>query len=156
MNYVTKHSFNGDQAAVFTAIESILLPNGFCLLKSDARALEFKGGGMQSTRENPLRGATHLLFRIRGNKLHLQAQLGGVRFMILFLCLFPFLLGAGLTFLPALTSGQGMAAVNFKVLYSVAAWVVISPLMSIWIRKRTIGSLEDLLSNAILVAERNT
>ena len=155
MTYTSKHRYTGDTDAAFAAIEATLLPNGFRIVEKGPRSLTVTGRGMQSTKQSPLRGATRLHIEHRGGHLHLEAYLGGVRFMTLFVCLFPVLLFVGLTFLIPLLSGQGLAGVDFRVLYGAAVWVVIGPVIAISIRKRTAHALEDLLANAVTLGSRS-
>lgn len=154
MNYSTARKFSGQEALAFSAIEATLLPNSFRITRSEASLLELKGRGMQSTKEDPVRGATVVLVEARDGFLHLNARLGGVLFMVIFVCLFPVLLTGSFAVAPMIKSGGGIASLSTEALYGMAVWSVLGPLMGLWIRHRTIESLRAMLENAIVCAGR--
>ena len=154
MQYSTKRRYSGNESAAFSAVESTLLPNGFRIIHSGPTRLELKGRGMQSTKENPVRGATEISVETAGGSLRLNAKLGGVRFMAFFVCLFPLLLWGSFAVTGLLKSGDGGSVFEAKALYGAAVWLVIGPLMTVWIRKRTISALDDMMDNAVVSAGR--
>lgn len=155
MHYTSQHRFAGDTDKAFAAIETMLMPNGFRITDRGPRSISLQGRGMQSTKESPLRGATRIHIEQKGGHLRLDAFLGGVRFMMLFVCVFPVLLFLGMTLLPPLIAGHGWQAIDFKPLLGGVAWLIIGPAMSVWIRKRTTNALEDMLNNAAVVGDRS-
>jgi hypothetical protein len=102
MHFSAKRQFQGTNATAFSTIESILLPNNFRLIKSEPSRLKMAGRGMQSSKENPVRGATEVVIEARAGQL----------------------------------------------------WLVLGPLMGLWIRRRTIQALEDMLDSAVASAGR--
>ncbi len=154
MHYCTEREFSGQEALAFSSIEATLLPNSFRITRSEVSLVELKGRGMQSTKEDPVRGATVVEVEARGGVLYLNARLGGVLFMVLFVCLFPVFLIGGLAIAPLFESGGGVASLNKEALSGMAIWAVVGPLMGFWIRHRTIVSLNDMLENAIVCAGR--
>jgi len=65
MRYSTKRQFAGDASVAFSAVEATLLPNGFRIAETHPHQLVLKGPGMQSTKENPVRGATEIVVEAR-------------------------------------------------------------------------------------------
>lgn len=104
---------------------------------------------MNSSKENPLRGASEILVEISGGKIHLDANLGGVKFMILFLMTFPILMVGFIVGASFFSSGWETELKEIQTWYVPAFWMVVSPLFSIWVRKRTVNALDDLLGNAV-------
>ena len=154
LNYSTRREFNGDEPLAFETIQSILLSNGFRLIESTQRAMKLKGRGMQSTKENPLRGATEISVDIREGELLLSARLGGVRFMVFFVMLFPLAMFGFFALAPYIAGGWEADIQQGEPWYGLVAWLVLSPLLSLWIRKRTVTALDDLLENAVVRAAR--
>jgi hypothetical protein len=150
------------QAALVT-----LTNNGFAITDRQRDSVSLSGPGLNSTRQNPLLGASQIELSIRGNELKVNAQLGGVDSMQRFLMRFPFLLGMGLGLMfcvvGGFTFGQ-LFGVRFGVpwapgwkwilismgigLLPVIPWLVLSPLISQSIRKRTQRALDVLVNNA--------
>jgi hypothetical protein len=151
------------EAAVATCIY-----NGFELVQRDAISAVLTGPGMYSTHQNALLGATKVTLQLRDHALEAAAELGGVDFMRRFLMRFPFLLGLGLGLLFAVVGGLHFGRQNgigFGVPWApgwrwlvvafggamlpVTPWLVLSPLMSRMILKRTQRALEVLVRNAV-------
>lgn len=75
-----------------------LTNNGFAIVKRDGKSVDLTGPGLNSTRQNPLLGASRIHLELHGHELSLEAELGGVETMRRFLMRFPFMLGLGLYF----------------------------------------------------------
>ncbi len=155
MQYSAKRRFTGDQAVAFSAIEATLLPNGFRVVDTSPHRRILKGPGLQSTRENPVRGATKVVVEVEGETLRLRAELNGVLFMALFVCIFPLSLWAGFAVAGLLSSAESASPLSGKALVGAAVWVVVGPALALWIRRRTIRALDDMLNNAVVFAVRN-
>ena len=155
MHYSIRREFTGSESAALSAIESILLSVNFRIVESSASRLALVGRGIRSTKENPLRGATEIEVETKSGSVSLNAKLGGVRSMALFVCSFPVLLWAILAISASLKSGDAAAVMNGKALIGAAVWLVIGPVLAVWIRRRTIDSLEDMLENALALAKRS-
>lgn len=155
MRYAATRAHSGSAASALKIVEETLLPNGFRIVEAGASRLELKGPGMRSSKENPLRGATRVVVDAHDGVLHLDASLGGVVWLSLFVCLFPpaLWLILGLAALARPESGEGLLA--SKSLYGVGIWLVLGPAMSFWFRKRTIDALETMLINAAIGSGRN-
>ncbi len=144
-----------------------LANQGFAISDRTMNSVTLNGPGLNSTRQNPLLGATKITLTINGKNLDADAELGGVERMQRFLTRFPFLLGLVLGLLFGVGGGvlfgqlfgvgfgvpwaQGwqwlVAAICFAML-PVAPWLFISPLMSRSIQKRTEHAIATLVHNA--------
>jgi len=124
----------------FSSVESTLLPNGFRVIKKDESSIEFTGRGMNSTKEDPIRGATKISLIAESGILHLTANLGGVLFMSLFVCFFPPLLILFLSYFNSNDSG---------VTNHLWVWLIMGPMIAYWVRRRTVKSLNILLENTV-------
>ncbi len=154
MRYSTSRLFSGNGSKALRVVEAALLPNGFRIVDSSSSRLQLKGPGMQSTKENPIRGATEITVEAKNGTLKLDASLGGVVVLSLFVCLFPLALWGALA-LPDLLKSTGQSgALTAKSLYGAGAWLVIGPAMSVWIRSRTTSALDNMLASAAEFAGR--
>ena len=128
------------------------MTTGRIVVCDDAR-LEAEGPGMNSTRENPLTGASRVRIVHRNGQLQLGAELGGVRKMCRFVAFFPMGLGLALAAFFAVLFGmilrQGPSPWLPAVipLFAVAPWPLIAPALSRHITRRTVRALDTLLSN---------
>lgn len=152
MRYSASRPFSGSVPEALRVFEAALLPNGFRVVDSSSSRLQFKGHGMQSTKENPIRGATEVTIEAKAGALKLDASLGGVVALSLFVCLFPLALWAALTVPDMLKSTGDSWALTAKSLYGGGFWIIAGPAMSLWIRKRTTNALEDMLASAAVRA----
>lgn len=145
---------------------------GFRIVSCDERNAELQGPGLNSTKQNPLLGATSIQLRCSERTIYLTAKLGGVATMQRFLTWFPLILGLSLGTIFAIAGGFGFgraAGIPFGVpwaqgfrwivaayamaLMPVAPWLFLSPMLIRVIRKRTKVALETLLQNAVMRAK---
>jgi hypothetical protein len=158
-----------DAALKFVLIT--LATNGFTITQRDATSATLIGPGLNSTRQNPILGASKIDVRVDDRSLHVHAELGDVDRMWRFLMWFPFLLcfGLGLFFavvggavfgqqfgaengVPA-AQGRKWALVALGVaMLPAAPWLVLSPRMARMVRNRTHRALETLVANAAYAA----
>ncbi len=145
-----------------------LTNNGFAIVNRDEKSADLTGPGLNNTRQNPLLGASRIHIELQGQKLCLDAELGGVDSMRRFLMRFPFILGLGLGLF--LGVGGGIAfgrqfGVGFGVPWAqgwtwllvaiggamlpVTPWLFLSPMMSNLVRTRTQNALATLVQNSI-------
>lgn len=146
MRFSATRSFAGNASEALRIAEAALLPNGFRIVDTSASRLKFKGRGMQSTKENPIRGATEVTIEAQDSVLKLDASLGGVVGLSLFAAILPIALWATVTLPGQLKSPDGVFTP--KTLYGAGMWVVGVPALTFWLRKRTINALEDMLASA--------
>ena len=157
---------NSTDEAIQSAIVT-LTNNGFAITHRDADSAELIGPGMNSTRQNPILGASKITLTTHDHSIKAEAELGGVDTMRRFLTWFPLLLGLGLglffCFGGGLLFGQQFG-IGFGVPWAkgwrwilvsiggamlpVSPWLVLSPLISGMIKKRTQNAVEILLHNS--------
>jgi hypothetical protein len=144
-----------------------LTHQGFRIVRRDASSATLTGPGLNSTRQNPLLGATEVNIRIANAALHLDAELGGVDFMRRFVTWFPLLLGLGLGLLFVVVGGVLLGQHNgagFGVAWAqgwrwilvamgaamlpVLPWLLLSPMIARRILHSTQAAFETLVSNA--------
>jgi hypothetical protein len=157
MEYARTVPFTGRAAKALDIAKSTLLPLGFQVVSSSDYELRATGPGINSTRENPLKGISEATIVVRSSMIEMQAALGGVRKMKLFLTFFP--LGMGLLFLIIF----GTLALSVPVfrhwwvflipLAALAPWLFISPLMIRMIERRTGQAIDTLLNNMVTLAK---
>jgi len=153
MNYEQSIEFQGDPIRAFAATSNILMPNNFKLVEKTLAHVVYEGAGMFSSHQSPLVGATQIRIEAKGERLILSAYLGGIRFMAWFLFLFPFalaLLLSGIFAVLELAPFREMALIAFL---SVSPWIVLSPLLILWLKRRTERALDTLLSNLAAIAD---
>lgn len=157
----TSRNDNALQAAL-----AILTINGFTIVGRDTYSADLTGPGLNSTRQNPLLGASRIHLELSGQQLRLEAELGGVDSMRRFMMRFPFLLGLSLGLLFGVVGGvafgqqfggfgvpwaQGwtwMIVAIGGAMLPVTPWLLISPVMSKMIRTRTENALTTLVQNS--------
>jgi hypothetical protein len=153
---------------VLLAALAILTNNGFAIVSRDKNSANLTGPGLNSTRQNPLLGASAIHLEIHDQQLRLDAELGGVDSMRRFLMRFPFMLGLGLGLFFGIFGGivfgqqfgvgfgvpwaQGMTWIVLAIcvaMLPVAPWLFLSPMMSQMIQRRTQNALTTLVTNAV-------
>lgn len=161
-----------DISQTFTNAIQVLESVGFKILSCDKQRAELQGPGLNSTKQNPLLGATAIQLHCLYDSIKLQASLGGVATMEYFLRWFPIGLGLVLGTLFALVGGVVFGRANgipfgvpwapgltwLLVAYTLAflpvmPWFFIAPWMTRMIRKRTTLALETLLQKAVMKAQ---
>lgn len=151
MEYQKKIAFSGDSAEALVAARMVLMNHNFRIESTRKSELSAAGPGMQSTKQNPLTGATRVRLLAEDSSLLLSAELGGLRWMRNFLYLFPPSLALVLSLFFLLPPMPDSAV--FLPWLVLSPWLVISPLIVKWIRRRTITALDNLLHNAKAAGE---
>lgn len=146
MDYQRSITAKDSRKSIDTA-KTIFMQNGFAVTKKGDGEYEFSGPGMSSTKENPLTGVSKAHMRQTGHQLKLEAELGSVRGMQWFIWIFPFALG-GILFLLFNVARRGESPINWASLWAVSPWAILSPLMSRWMKRRTVRALDVLIENA--------
>ena len=166
-SFTTSGTASGSPKDALQSALTTLTNNGFAITDRDATSATLTGPGLNSTRQNPILGASKVDIRIDDNTLHVNAELGGVDSMQRFLMRFPFLFGLGLGLLFGVIGGfvfgqqfdvgfgvpwaqgwQWMLVAIGGAMLPVSPWLILSPMMARMIRNRTHHALETLVSNA--------
>ena len=87
--------FEGDPDEVVDAAAQGLVHHGFRVRKVSG-GLEADGPQMRGNRENPMRGAGHVVVRAASGRLTVEADLAGLKTLVGFVLIFPPVLSAGL------------------------------------------------------------
>lgn len=157
---MTKPSDDALQVAL-----SILANNGFAIITRDKCCASVTGPGLNSTRQNPLLGATKISIAIDGNQLKLDAELGGPLQRFVTLLPLSVRLGVGLLLcILGVSFGQAFG-VGFGVpgahgwtwsliaigggMFFALTWFTFSRFMSDMIKGSTEVALTNLVNNAV-------
>ncbi|MCP4024570.1 MAG: hypothetical protein GY729_22210 [Desulfobacteraceae bacterium] len=148
MNYSVKQNCAIPAQEIFSTCKSILMPLNYRIVEQSDTTLIFEGGGLVSTKQNPMLGATKIAVIRESMTLEVYAQMHGVRFMLYFLLLFPVLLGC---ILGGIFYVLGIGNIGFTAIaLSLAPWIILSPLLGLYIKKRTTQALDTFAHNIIL------
>ncbi len=172
--FVTSARITGTNDAVLQTALMVLTGQGFAIKDRSALSADLTGPGLNSTRQNPLLGASKIHLEIADQELRLAAELGGVETMHRFLKYFPILLGLGLGVVFAVGGGflfGQQFGVGFGVpwvqgwrwlvmafagaLLPVSPWLFLSPMMSRMILHRTQNALTTLVNNSEQLSKRS-
>ena len=138
MPYQASVTIQGDPAAVIAAARLVLMGQDFAVSEPQAGRLVAVGPRMMSARQPALRGVSSLTIEITGSTFTLTAERRNVVVMMLFILLFPFALALVL----GLTQGRVTACLR-----AAAPWVVLGPVLSLWLWHRTNSALARLVGN---------
>ena len=159
MEYSKTVPFTGKAAKALEVARLTFLPQGFQIVASTDYELRVTGPGLNSTRENPLRGITEasIIIRPSASAIEMKATLGGVEKMKKFLTFFP--LGMAIFFLIVF----GVLTLTVPALRNplffllpvlpLAPWLFLSPWMSRMIAKRTVQAIDTLLNNMVMLGK---
>ena len=146
MEYSTSAVLNVSPEAAIAAACSLFMANGFKVEQPSATEIIAIGPGMQSTSEKAIFGVTRAEISVSSDRVDIHTELGGVQTMRKFLYIFPPVLGASLSlsFFAFLDGPWYVIFVGFAPIFP---WVVISPMMVRWIKKRTTKAVDVLIHN---------
>ena len=147
--YRNRMPFTGNVELALHNVRSTLQAAGFQKVELSETALAAWGPGMHNNKQPPLCGATKIDIQIYDGSAHLNAELGGVRFMRNFIYFFPpgLAVGLGLLFGALATGGSMPPQAAFMPLLIVIPWLFIGPIMVRSIRSRTTEALDLLLED---------
>jgi len=154
MRYESSTVVKGDSSKALEFAVTVFAGVGFRITSRAENAVELAGPGMNNTRGNPLRGVSAVRVQTDGNRLSLDADLGGVEWISKFLFWFPILLCLGIgvflsiLFLKVLGPGPWIWIVVAVVSINGMLWNVLGPFLSRRIAARTRSALDTLLTNA--------
>jgi hypothetical protein len=155
MEYSKTVPFTGRASKALEVARSTFLPQGFQVVASNDYELRVTGPGINSTRENPLKGISAASIITGPSAIEMKATLGGVEKMKKFLIFFP--LGMAVLFLIvfgvlALTLPAFRHPWIFLIpILALSPWLFLAPLMSRMIGRRTIEAIDTLLNNMVML-----
>lgn len=155
MEYSKTVPFAGRGAKAMDMARSTFVGQGFQIVASNDDELRVTGPGINSTRENPLKGVSEASIIIRASAIEIKAILGGAQKMKTFLRIFP--LAMALFFL--LVFGVlAWRLPDFRQWWiflipvlALSPWVFLGPAIARSIEKRTIQAVDTLLSNMMMM-----
>lgn len=155
MEYSKSVPFIGHAARALDVARSAFVGHGFQIVANSDYELRVTGPGINSTKENPLRGVTEALIIIRSDSIEIKAVLGGAQKMKTFLRLFP--LGLALFFL-IIFGALAWSLPDFRrawifliPLLALSPWLFLGPLIARTIEKRTKQAVDTLLNNMMMM-----
>jgi hypothetical protein len=155
MEYSKTVPFTGRASKALEVARSTFLPQGFQIVASNDYELRVTGPGINSTRENPLKGISAASIIASTSVIEMKATLGGVEKMKKFLIFFP--LGMAVLFLIvfgvlALTQPAFRHPWIFLIpILALSPWLFLAPLMARMIGRRTMQAIDTLLNNMVMV-----
>ena len=150
MDYKTTVPFTGSSSAAMEAARSQFMANGFKLDQFSDEQLVVTGPGMYNNQQNPIVGISHAKITVSSSTIEICAELGGVKFMQMFIYIFPPALGIFLALVFACIPSFPRRA-SLTAILPVLPWVVISPLMARWLKNRTTKAVDTLVHNMVNV-----
>ena len=144
MTYETEVPYRGDPQKAARTARELLAQNSFRITPLDARSFEAAGPGMNSTEQNPLRGASLLTFQATSSHLTVQADLGGVRSIGRFLVILISSLGLLFFILFSYLFGLKRGLLS---LIPLSPWPFLGPLLVHMQKKRTQKAIDTFLHN---------
>lgn len=155
LEYSKTVPFTGQRARALDVARSAFVGQGFQIVASSDDELRVTGPGINSTRENPLKGVSEASIIIRSAAIEIKAILGGAQKLKMFLRLFP--LGMALLFLLVF----GVLAWRLPVfrhawvflipVLALSPWLFLAPLIARSIEKKTAQAVDTLLSNMMMM-----
>jgi hypothetical protein len=157
MEYSKTVPFIGRGAKALDVARAAFISQGFQILASSDTELRVKGPGINSTRENPLKGISDASIIVRGSSIEARAVLGGAQKMKTFLRVFP--LGLALFFM-IVFGALALSLPEFRRIWiflipllSLSPWLFLAPLMGRSIENRTKQAVDTLLSNMVVMGK---
>lgn len=141
-----------DAGEALEKARAVLLAAGFRAGASERGGVVFLGPGLNSTRQNPLLGASRLRLVARGERLSVDADLGGARRLGRFARFFPPLLCLALAivftvvFTFKFDTLAWMAPVYGTTGLLAAVWLLVGPVLARAIRRNTWTALDELVA----------
>ncbi|MFM9066305.1 MAG: hypothetical protein ACKOUR_03065 [Planctomycetota bacterium] len=167
MHYRYEIVCRGSGREALRIIREALLANEFGIDAVDDRGFVARGPGLRSSRENAIRGVSEARVSMAGDKIELQAELGGVVRLGRFATFFPLALGASLALVfglilwgVSILGGNGELArrpANLFIpllapLLTTLPWLLLGPWLTRVFRRRTERAIESLVQSAAHIA----
>jgi hypothetical protein len=155
MEYSKTAPFTGHGTRALDVARAAFVGQGFQIVASSDYELRVTGPGINSTKENPLKGVSEASIIIRSSTIEIKAILGGAQKMKTFLRVFP--LGLALFFLIVFGTLAWILP-DFRrgwifliPVLALSPWLFLGPLIARMIEKRTKQAVDTLLSNMMMI-----
>ncbi len=142
-----------DRKEALSEAKRYFMNHGFKLEENESNELIVTGKGMNSSRQNPIRGLTKGKLIFSNTEINFSGELGGVEFMKKFLYFFPPFLALVIIVPLAITAYLKKDFPTFGLfipLLAISPWIFLAPMMAGSIKKKTEFEIETLLSNIAL------
>lgn len=142
----------GGRQDVLADARAMLLAAGFRAAGANPGSATFLSPGLNSTRQNPLLGASRLRVAARGGRLSVDAELGGARRLGRFARFFPPLLCGSLAVLfTVVFSLQFDSLIWMPAVYGTTGllagvWLLVGPVLQRTIRRSTQTALDNFVA----------
>lgn len=152
MSYERSIPFRGDASKAIKAACDTLSANNFRIDSCDASHMKFTSPGMNSSRDNPLRGISNGEIYISAGNINFRGEMNCIRKFRMFLIAFI----AGMAILFFVLFGFILKdKVGSKAKYIAPApfapWIVLIPAITRGIRKKAERAVDTLLHNAATI-----
>lgn len=153
--YAKSVPFEGRAGKALSVAQSAFISQGFEIVGRGDSELRVTGPGMNSTRQNPLRGVTEASIVVRSTAIEIRAVLGGVQKLKTFLRVFPLAMAIFFMVVFGVIAWQVPVFRHFWIflfpLLALSPWLVIAPVMGRAIERRTRQAVDTLLSNMVML-----
>ena len=149
--------FTGQTAKALDTARTTFMSQGFQIVASSNNELRVTGPGLNSTKENPLKGVSEASIIVRAPTIEIKAMLGGSQMLKRFLWIFP--LGMALLFLTVfgviawIVPDFRQPWIFLIPVLALSPWLFLSPVIVRWIEKRTIQAVDTLLNNMVVMGK---
>src|SRR5918912_3285806 len=156
MDYTKTVPFTGRASRALDVARTTFMSQGFQIVASTDQELRVVGAGMNSTRENALKGVSEATLIVRPSAIEVQARLGGAERMKKFLTFFPmgmavlFLIVFGVLAFVVEIPAFRRPLIFLIPLLALSPWIFLAPMMSRMVVRRTTQAVDDLLNNMVL------
>ena len=153
MRYDTSIPFHGDSEKAMKLAADALTSSNFRIDAFSGNQLRFTGPGMNSNRENPLRGFSTGEISISAGSITFRGEMGAIQKFRLFLTLF--IAGMALFFVilfGVILRHKIAPQAKYIAPLPLAPWIVLIPLFARQTRKRAEKAIDTLLNNMAQMA----
>ena len=154
MIYETSASYSGDPRLVMqSACDALSAADMRITTKTDT-TIEFTGPKLNSSKENPVRGISNGRLSVTGSSISIKADLSCItRLITILACLFGGMEILGIVVVAIVMRHSSLLPMMLGILIgSAAPWIVLLPLMSRWMKRRTTRAIDTLLNNLSVAA----
>lgn len=155
MEYSKTVPFTGRASRALDVARSTFIGQGFQITASSDNELRVTGPGINSTRENPLKGVSEASIIVRNAAIEIKATLGGAQKLKTFVRIFPlameifFLLIFGVLALVLPRFRQWW--IFLIPLLALSPWLFLGPVIARSIERKSTQAVDTLLSNMMMM-----
>jgi len=151
MGYQREIDFHGSPKKALDFGLQVLAQQDFLIEQRNECEFVASGRAMANTKRHPLTGASRVKVRASRGRLEAAAEFGGLRRLMMFLCVFLLLLAAFLFIL--LNALHEEPGILWTPLAPFIPWPALLPVIWFAVRRRTAKALDRLLENMRTMAE---